>query len=309
MELTNLLLLSSLLSLATATCNRDNCLRALAGTPTKASSFCATYTKTQQTATPIPTYGSFCSNLPSRVSSACSCVVTPSPTSAPTCVPSPVIDANTRNGDFEDYPPPGQGVFNIQPPWYFNSRDSQNAFGEFRTEPAGADGVGKTVAYVLHYSPSRLHPPPSRSQTSQDKMKTDISDLTSAFQLSSQQPNVLPGAFLRLSQPIAYCNGTTYAFSLYARQLGSLGSQSCRLSFFTDFEGTIASFETPAFTDQFQKFGPVTRKPFRDNGVLNAKGEWEDRLDVLVQCTGITGKPVVDTLFEVDAVRVVPVAG
>ncbi|CAL8579933.1 hypothetical protein XPA_005664 [Xanthoria parietina] len=276
MELTNLLLLSSLLSLAIATCNRDNCLRALAGTPTKASSFCATYTKTQQTATPIPTYGSFCSNLPSRVSSACSCVVTSTPTSAPTCVPSPVIDASTRNGNFEDYPPPGQGVFNIQPPWYFNSRDSQNAFGEFRTEPAGADGVGKTVA---------------------------------AFQLSGQQPNVLPGAFLRLSQPITYCNGTTYAFSLYARQLGSLGSQTCRLSFFSDFEGGIASFETPAFTDQFQKFGPVTRKPFRDNGVLNAKGEWEDRLDILVQCTGITGKPVVDTLFEVDAVRVVPVAG
>ncbi|KAI4088406.1 MAG: hypothetical protein LQ339_008715 [Xanthoria mediterranea] len=286
MELTNLLLLSSLLSLATATCNRDNCLRALAGTPTKASSFCATYTKNQQTATPIPTYGSFCSNLPSRVSSACSCVVTPSPTSAPTCVPSPVIDASTRNGNFEDYPPPGQGVFNIQPPWYSNSRDSQNAFGEYRTEPAGADGVGRTVA--------RLTSPP---------------DLTSAFQLSGQQPNVLPGAFLRLSQPITYCNGTTYAFSLYARQLQSLNSQSCRLSFFTDFEGTIASFETPAFTDQFQKFGPVTRKPFRDNGVLNAKGEWEDRLDILVQCTGITGKPVVDTLFEVDAVRVVPVAG
>ncbi|KAL8847623.1 MAG: hypothetical protein Q9221_007353 [Calogaya cf. arnoldii] len=248
MELTSLLLLSSLLSLTSATiCNRDNCLRALAGTSTKASSFCATYTKTPNTATPIPTYGSFCSNLPSRVSSACSCVVTSTPTTAPTCRPSPVINAVTRNGNFDDYPPPGQGVFNIQPPC--------------------------------------------------------------AFRLYGQQPNVLPGAVLRLSQTITYCNGTTYAFSLYARQLESLGSQSCALSFFADFEGGIARFETPAFTDQFQKFGPVTRKPFRDGGVLNEKGEWEDRLDILVQCTGITGKPVVDTLFEVDNVRVEPVAG
>lgn len=164
MELINLFLLSSLLSLVSATCNRDNCLRALAATPTKASSFCATYTKTPQTATAFPTYGSFCSNLPSRVSSACSCVVTSTPTSAPTCVPSPVINAATRNGNFEDYPPPGQGVFNIQPPWYFNTQDSQNAFGEYRTEPAGVDGVGKTVAYV-NLSSSLHTAPPFRQKT------------------------------------------------------------------------------------------------------------------------------------------------
>ncbi|KAI4273643.1 MAG: hypothetical protein LQ337_004481 [Flavoplaca oasis] len=247
MKLSSLLFLTSLLSLASATCHRDNCLRALAATPTKASSFCATYTKTQNTATPIPTYGSFCANSPSRASSACSCVVTSTPTSAPTCVPSPVINAATRNGNFEDYPPPGQGVFNIQPPC--------------------------------------------------------------AFILFGQQPNVLPGAVLRLSQPITYCNGTTYAFSLYARQLQSLTSQTCRLTFFSDFEGSIASFETPAFGEEFQKFGPVTRRPFRDNGVRNAKGEWEDRLDILVQCTGIEGREVVDTMFEVDNVRVEPAVG
>ncbi|KAL8990994.1 MAG: hypothetical protein Q9169_007973, partial [Polycauliona sp. 2 TL-2023] len=144
MELTTLLLFSSLLSIVSATCNRDNCLRALAGTPTKASSFCATYTKTPNTATAIPTYGSFCANSPSRASSACSCVVTATPTIAPTCSPSPVINTVTRNGNFEDYPPPGQGVMNIQPPWYFNS--AENAFGEYRTEPVGVDGVGRTVA-------------------------------------------------------------------------------------------------------------------------------------------------------------------
>ncbi|KAL8724528.1 MAG: hypothetical protein Q9166_007905 [cf. Caloplaca sp. 2 TL-2023] len=274
MKLLSLLLLSSCLSLASAACNADNCLRALRATPTKASSFCATYPKTPNTATPIPTYGSFCSNSPSRVSSACSCVVTSTPT--PSCVPSPVINAATRNGNFEDYPPPGQGVFNIQPPWYFNSRDSENAYGDYKTEPSST-GFGGALGTVA------------------------------AFHLTGQSPNVLPGAFLRLQQPISYCNGTTYAFSLYARQLPP-SNQRCRLSFFTDFEGTIATFETPVFTDQFQKFGPVTRKPFRDNGVINAKGEYEDLLSVLVQCTGITGQPVADTLFEVDAVRVEPVA-
>ena len=55
------------------------------------------------------------------------------------------------------------------------------------------------------------------------------------------------------------------------------------------------------------KFGPVTRAPFRDNGVVNEKGEWEDRLDIVVQCTGIEGREVVDTVFEVDGVRVEPV--
>ncbi|KAI4233633.1 MAG: hypothetical protein L6R40_007011 [Gallowayella cf. fulva] len=273
-----LLLFSALPELVSAArCDRDNCLRALAATPTKAASFCATYTNPPNTATPIPiipTYASVCANSPARVSSACSCVITSTSTPTPTCVPTPVIKGSIRNGNFENYPPPGQGVFNIQPPWYFNSLNSQNAYYDYKTVPAGP-GYGGTVA---------------------------------AFILVGQPPNALPGAFLPLKQPIAYCNGTTYAFSLYARQLPPY-SQSCRLSFFTDFEGTIASFETPAFTDQFQKFGPVTRKPFRDNGVVNEKGEYEDLLSVQVQCTGIVGQPVVDTLFEVDSVVVEPVSG
>lgn len=114
MKLLDLLTFSPLLSLASAACNADNCLRALRATPTKASAFCSTYTRTTSTATAIATYDSFCFNSPSRVSSACSCVVTASP--VPICRPSPVINAATRNGNFEDYPPPGQGVFNIQPP-------------------------------------------------------------------------------------------------------------------------------------------------------------------------------------------------
>ncbi|KAL8661877.1 MAG: hypothetical protein Q9168_008338 [Polycauliona sp. 1 TL-2023] len=273
LSLSNILFLSHLLTLAAAArCDRDNCLRALAATPSKASSFCATYTKTPQTATAIPTYGSFCANSPSRASSACSCVATSTPTSPPKCVPTPVIKGSIRNGNFENYPAPGQGAFNIQPPWYFSERDSINAYGDYQTVPAGS-GFGRTVA---------------------------------AFHLSGQPPNILPGAVLRLNQPISYCNGTTYAFSLYARQLPP-SNQDCRLSINTDFEGGISAFETPAFTDQFQKFGPVTRKPFRDNGEVNEKGEYLDLLSILVQCTGISGQAVTDTLFEVDSVVIEPV--
>lgn len=147
-QLLVLLSLHLFFRLTFATCHRDNCLRALAATPTKAASFCATYTKTPSTATAVPTYASFCSNSPSRASSACSCVVTPSPTSTstapPTCTPTPVIDGtNFGNGDFENYPPPGQGAMNIQPPWFFT--DAQNASGEYRTVAPGV-GYGGTVA-------------------------------------------------------------------------------------------------------------------------------------------------------------------
>lgn len=128
----------------------------------------------------------------------------------------------------------------------------------------------------------------------------------SAFRLDGQNPNVLPGAIVTLSQPISWCNGTTYAFSLYARQIPST-SQSCRLSFFTGYEGTIGDWETPAFSELFQKFGPVTRRIFRDSAEVNAKGEYSDTLNIIVQCTGITGQPVRNTLFEVDSVVVEPV--
>ncbi|KAL8963812.1 MAG: hypothetical protein Q9197_007070, partial [Variospora fuerteventurae] len=126
----------------------------------------------------------------------------------------------------------------------------------------------------------------------------------SAFVMSPSPPSTFPGAFLRLRQPIAYCNGTTYAFSLYARQLPP-STLTCRLAFFTDFEGTIADFEPLA--GEWTRYGPVTRAPFRDNGVRNAKGEWEDRLDVLVQCLGVEGVEGVRTAVEVDGVRVLPV--
>ncbi len=78
-----------------ADCHHDNCLRQFlqqsAVTP-----FCATYTATPHTATnSLPPYVSQCANSPSRISSACSCVVTATGTppvtttssSAPTATP------------------------------------------------------------------------------------------------------------------------------------------------------------------------------------------------------------------------------
>ena len=67
-------------------CTSDNCLRAVKAQPSSASAFCSTYTTSVATATTgIPSYiPSTCG--PSRVSSACSCFVTPTatPTACPT---------------------------------------------------------------------------------------------------------------------------------------------------------------------------------------------------------------------------------
>ncbi|KAL8709864.1 MAG: hypothetical protein Q9220_005480 [cf. Caloplaca sp. 1 TL-2023] len=275
-ETLNLLLYSSLLHLASAaTCNRDNCLRALAATPTKASSFCATFTASTQTATAaIAPYASACANSPSRVSSACSCVVT----APPTCTPSTVIQGPIRNGGFDSYAiPTGPSNPKSQPPWYFDRQS--NAYGDFQLEGPGSF-AGEGAA---------------------------------AFHLKGQQPGVLPGAVAYLNAPVTFCNHVTYAFSIAARQVpdpfSNTAYQDCRLSIFSDFEGTIATFETPAFSEQFQLYGPVNRNIFRDNGVINSKGEYADTLSIIVQCIGIAGKAPVDTLFEVDSVQVTVASG
>lgn len=71
-------------------CSHDNCLRALLGQSADASAFCATYTTAVQTATTaLPTYATQCSNLPSRVSSACSCLNTAAPTTTTTTSATP----------------------------------------------------------------------------------------------------------------------------------------------------------------------------------------------------------------------------
>lgn len=57
-------------------CNQDNCYRALDGRLAAASSFCPTFTAQVLTATTsLGPFQTFCANNPSRVSSACSCLV------------------------------------------------------------------------------------------------------------------------------------------------------------------------------------------------------------------------------------------
>lgn len=76
--------LASLLTIVSASpqldrraCSHDNCLRAFIGSSATAATFCATYTTSVLTATiGLPTYATQCSNLPSRVSTACSCLFT-----------------------------------------------------------------------------------------------------------------------------------------------------------------------------------------------------------------------------------------
>ena len=128
---------------------------------------------------------------------------------------------------------------------------------------------------------------------------------SSAFHLQAQAPGVLPGAVIYLNNPITYCNGTTYSFSLWARQ-NNTQNQSCRLSFFTPYGGVIGAFDPiPNSQFNFEQYGPVYWTVYRDNGPINAKGEYSDVLSVIVQCTGVNGQtPSTETLFEVDSVIV-----
>jgi len=69
---------------SSAHCNADNCLKALRGQSHTASNFCKSYTGATAS---LPKYLSACSYLPSRISSACSCLITTSsatPSTSPT---------------------------------------------------------------------------------------------------------------------------------------------------------------------------------------------------------------------------------
>ncbi|KAH8811581.1 histidine phosphatase superfamily [Xylogone sp. PMI_703] len=62
-------------------CNHDNCLRQFIRSSAVASSVCPGYTLAPSST--VPDFASNCGGSPSRVSSACSCIVTPTPTSSP----------------------------------------------------------------------------------------------------------------------------------------------------------------------------------------------------------------------------------
>jgi hypothetical protein len=61
-------------------CNHDNCLRQFIQESSAASQICPTYTAAS--ATSIPSFASNCGGSPARVSSACSCIVTPTSTTS-----------------------------------------------------------------------------------------------------------------------------------------------------------------------------------------------------------------------------------
>ena len=62
-----------------ASCNSDNCLRGLKASSSLALGFYQQYTSPGYTSA-IPLYASACSAIPSKISSACSCLITASPT-------------------------------------------------------------------------------------------------------------------------------------------------------------------------------------------------------------------------------------
>lgn len=81
-------------------CQPDNCLRQLMQS-TAVTAFCATYTQSVNTATTnLPPYVSQCSLNPPRVSSACSCVVTPTSSSTST------TPTTTSTTSYSPPPPP-----------------------------------------------------------------------------------------------------------------------------------------------------------------------------------------------------------
>jgi len=112
-------------------------------------------------------------------------------------------------------------------------------------------------------------------------------------------------AILMYPQPTVMARPTLSPSMLQIPYWNNVNYLQCRLSFFTSYAGVIGAFETPYWTDQFKLTGPVTWTVYRDNGAVNAKGEYSDVLSTIVQCTGRQGvASPADTLFEVDSVIV-----
>ncbi|KAH8807834.1 ribonuclease Trv [Xylogone sp. PMI_703] len=103
---------------AAASCNADNCLRALRATARidDARAFCATFTTESVTATTgIPSYAvAGCTgNVASRVSSACSCIATSSPATTTTTTSATTLATSTTTSSAaptSTYVPPGPKV-------------------------------------------------------------------------------------------------------------------------------------------------------------------------------------------------------
>jgi hypothetical protein len=128
-----LLIFLSLLHLSIA-CASDNCLRALKRH--SAADFCSTYTTAISTATTsLPAYVTACSDSPSRISSACSCLAT---ASVSTCVPSTLKDPLFQSGSAD---------------WTVtvDQNPTQTVAPEYGFEPYGLQGDCLFVDASTHY--------------------------------------------------------------------------------------------------------------------------------------------------------------
>lgn len=122
------------LALAQQQCNQDNCYRAFAQKTSSVSAFCSTYTTTINTATTsLPTYAAACSNFPSKVSSACSCIVPYTPPH-PACTPTPIVDLTVRNGGFNSPSIAPGHTTSTEPPWAVQSAFSTAATVDFEND-------------------------------------------------------------------------------------------------------------------------------------------------------------------------------
>jgi hypothetical protein len=122
----------------TATCNRDNCFRQLIQKPELVGPFCATYTKTVNTAsTALPTFVSNCQGLASRVSSACSCLHPATTTSVSTTTPPVTTNSATTSAS------PTTTIVPIVDGWVnFTTVGGYFLQDELSTEPSSFDYVG-----------------------------------------------------------------------------------------------------------------------------------------------------------------------
>ena len=130
----------------------------------------------------------------------------------------------------------------------------------------------------------------------------------SRYRLKAQPPNAF-AAFAALTQNISYCHKTNYTIAFAARQ-NDTTTQSCRLTFFTPYEGSVLTFDnllTPTWTE----YGPYIwhdYQTFRDHRCEQdpVNGSFPDQLQILVQCQGVEGQTPGDVEIELDSIYILP---
>ena len=199
-----------------------------------------------------------------------------------------VINAQTRNGKFRGLSSTWTG--RVQHPATVGT--SMGALLRTHTEitrpsppvsPLAAQLAllrGSNPFSIVYWSLADMHFPLTEPSVSQVKLPTSSLALFSASDNPSHTATAPPTLFLP---------------STHARSLLRTRTVAC-LSLRTSRAPLPLSRHRHSRV-HFRNMGLWRGKPFRDNGEINAKGEYTDLFSILVQCTGIVGQPVVDTLF------------